>query len=154
MAKKTSLTIATIGYEKSGFGDLAATLQADRVTHVLDVRELPLSRRAGFSKRQLAAGLAEVEIRYTHLRGLGTPKAGRVAAHAGHMAEFERIFAAHMKTEVAQTELQRAARLVVAEACCLLCFEADPTCCHRRVVAEALHGLTGLPIKHLHVTAL
>ncbi len=49
------------------------------------------------------------KIAYTHLRGLGTPKEGRTAAKAGRQDEFQRIFAAHMKTEIAQKELQRAA---------------------------------------------
>jgi uncharacterized protein (DUF488 family) len=144
--------IRTIGYEKSGFGDFARTLKDAGVTRVLDVRELPLSRRAGFSKRQLAAGLAECGITYSHLKGLGTPKDGRVAARAGRKEEFHEIFAAHMKTQRAQDELVNAKALVEAEPCCLLCFEADEKCCHRLVVAKALETLTGLPVVHLHVT--
>ena len=69
-------TLWTIGYEKTSWPDVLATLRAAGVAQVIDVRQLPLSRRAGFSKRQLAAGLAEAGIGYVHLRALGTP-AGR-----------------------------------------------------------------------------
>src|ERR1700709_1764502 len=49
----------TIGYEKAGFVAFIATLRRAGVATVIDVRDLPLSRRAGFSKRQLAAGAGE-----------------------------------------------------------------------------------------------
>ena len=143
--------ITTIGYEKAGFADFARTLRQAGVTRVLDVRDLPLSRRAGFSKRQLAAGLGECGIAYTHLKGLGTPKPGRDAAKAKRMAEFHAIFAAHMATDNAQTELRTCAELVQAEPCCLLCFEAESTCCHRSVIAAALVRLTGMAVKNLRV---
>ena len=144
--------ITTIGYEKSGFSDFARCLREAGVTRLIDVRELPLSRRAGFSKRQLQAGLAECGISYTHLRGLGTPKQGRTAARAGRMEEFQKIFAEHMRTEKAQVELKNAEALVKEELCCLLCFEADASCCHRAVVAKALTKATGLPVVHLSVS--
>ena len=54
-----SASIATIGYEGVGFGDFLKTLRQAHIDRVLDVRELPLSRRAGFSKNPLRAGLAE-----------------------------------------------------------------------------------------------
>ena len=147
-------TIKTIGYEKTSFADFVRTLHEAKVEHILDIRELPLSRRAGFSKRQLAAGLLECGIEYSHLKGLGTPKEGRLAARAGRKKEFQDIFARHMKTERAQNELAYAKTLVEAEKCCLLCFEADERCCHRFVVADALKNLTGLSIEHLHVSLI
>ncbi len=45
----------TIGYEGAQLADFLATLACHRVSVVVDVRELPLSRRKGFSKNRLAA---------------------------------------------------------------------------------------------------
>ncbi len=53
-----------------------AALRAAGVARLADVRAVAASRKRGFSKTALAAGLAEAGIGYTHLRGLGTPKAG------------------------------------------------------------------------------
>ena len=50
---------------------------------LVDVRAVASSRRPGFSKNQLAAGLDERGISYLHLRALGTPKEGREAARSG-----------------------------------------------------------------------
>src|SRR5256714_5282264 len=69
----------TIGYEKTLLKDVVATLAAARVATIIDVRDRPISRRPGFSKRQLAAAIEEAGMRYVHLQALGTPPEGRLA---------------------------------------------------------------------------
>ena len=70
----------TIGYEQTPFKAVLDELQNAGVKLLVDVRAVVSSRRPGFSKTQLAAGLDERSIGYIHLRGLGTPKDGRMAA--------------------------------------------------------------------------
>ncbi|WP_448203450.1 DUF488 domain-containing protein [Azospirillum sp. sgz302134] len=147
-----SPTIFTIGYERASLDDLLRTLKAQGVGVVLDVRDLPLSRRAGFSKRPLSAGLEEVGIAYVHLKGLGTPKEGRVAAHQGDMERFWSIVEEKMRTPEAEHDLARAAALAQERPACLLCFEASPHVCHRLRVAEALHDRFGFTVAHLSAT--
>jgi len=144
-------TIRTIGYEAAGFADFLAVLQQAGIQTVIDVRDLPLSRRAGFSKRVLAASLAEAGIGYVHLKNLGTPKEGRLAARRGDDAGFWAIFAARMQTPEADMDLQRAAEIAGREASALLCFEADPAKCHRRRVAEALAERFGFKVEDLRL---
>ena len=148
----TAATLFTIGYERASQGDLLATLKARGVGVLLDVRDLPLSRRAGFSKRPLSAGLEEVGIGYVHLKGLGTPKEGRVAAHQGDMERFWSIVEEKMRTPEAEHDLSRAAALAQERPACLLCFEASPHVCHRRRVAELLHDRFGFTVEHLSAT--
>ena len=69
----------TIGYEKAAQSDVLAALKRARVQLLIDTRAVAASRRAGFSKRQLAAGLDEAGITYLHLQKLGTPAEGREA---------------------------------------------------------------------------
>ena len=52
----------TIGYEGRALDELIAELQAHRIDRVIDVRELPLSRRRGFSKTPLREALAAHDI--------------------------------------------------------------------------------------------
>jgi hypothetical protein len=47
---------------------------------LIDVRDVPLSRKPGFSKSALQANLEAHGIAYVHLKGLGDPKPGREAA--------------------------------------------------------------------------
>ena len=74
--------LLTIGYEGCTIDDVVAELRGARVSLLIDVRAVPMSRKPGFSKRQLAAGLDEQGIGYVHLQGLGTPKPGRDAVRA------------------------------------------------------------------------
>ena len=74
----------TIGYQGSTVSDFVERLRAASVDRVVDVRELPLSRRPGFSKSQLAATLTSAGIGYEHVRALGNPKANRERWRAGH----------------------------------------------------------------------
>ena len=76
----SSPTIWTIGYERASSDALLAALKAAGVQVLMDVRDLPLSRRAGFSKSTLRVSLEAEGIEYVHLKGLGTPKEGRLAA--------------------------------------------------------------------------
>ena len=139
----------TIGYEGASFDAVLGALKARGVGVLLDVRELPLSRRAGFSKRPLSAGLEEAGIGYVHLKGLGTPKVGRVAAHQGDLDRFWSIVEDKMRTPEAEHDLNRAAALARERPACLLCFEASPHLCHRLRVGELLHSRFGFTVEHL-----
>jgi uncharacterized protein (DUF488 family) len=142
--------ILTIGYEGCAISDVLTSLKDAGVELLLDVRAVPQSRKPGFSKRQLAAGLDEVGIRYVHLQGLGTPKPGRDAARAGHPDRMEVIFREHMQSDRAQADLAQAKLLVQEQRSCLLCFERDPHQCHRRIVADMITGETSQAVIHLH----
>jgi uncharacterized protein (DUF488 family) len=130
-----------------------AALHEAGVELVLDIRAVPASRKKGFSKNLLAAHLDEAGIGYRHLRGLGTPKAGREAARAGDIAAFERIFRAQLEEPEAVLDLGEALELAQTKPVCLLCMERDPEHCHRLIVAERMAKETGQKIRHLFASA-
>ena len=130
--------IHTIGYEGLPPSDLFALLREAGVQRLVDVRAIANSRKPGYSKRALAAGLEAAGIAYEHVPALGTPKAGREAARAGRPAEMRRIFTAHLATEAAQAALGELAESAASVPSCLLCLEADPHVCHRTIIAQAL----------------
>jgi uncharacterized protein (DUF488 family) len=132
------MAIATIGYEGKTQAQMIEELKAAGVELVVDVRAVAASRRPGFSKTILGASLDEAGIGYEHLRGLGTPKAGRDAARAGRTQEMRAIFEAHLAEPKAQVELARAQDLAAEKKIALLCFEARACDCHRAIVAERL----------------
>jgi uncharacterized protein (DUF488 family) len=132
------MELATIGYEDQSLENVISRLKKARVAMVVDVRAVAASRRPGFSKSMLAATLAEHGIDYVHLRQLGTPKDGRLAARAGRIADMHRIFEKHLEEPAAQLELARAAELAQARRVALLCYEADAAHCHRAILAERL----------------
>jgi uncharacterized protein (DUF488 family) len=131
-------TIWTVGYEKLLPPALVAELEAACVRRVIDVRFRPQSRRPGMSKTRLGALLAEHGIAYEHRRELGTPPDIRWLFKAGRIAEAAPAFRAHVEAHAADTLDALAAELPGAPPTALLCLEADPAECHRRVVAEAV----------------
>src|ERR1700727_2580834 len=137
MAKAKKLF--TIGYEQTPAKSVLDELEQVGVKLLVDVRAVASSRRPGFSKTQLAAGLDERGIAYIHLRALGTPKEGRLAARAGHRDELFRIYEKHLRTADARAEMDELAALAKDRRICLLCYERDPDGCHRRRVAELIH---------------
>ncbi|HET6183310.1 MAG TPA: DUF488 domain-containing protein [Acetobacteraceae bacterium] len=141
--------LMTIGYEGTTIEAVLDTLQAAGVKLLIDVRAVAASRKPGFSKRQLAAGLDARGIAYVHLQPLGTPKPGRDAVRAGHPERMEVIYAAHMKGDEPQAALAEAAQLARRTPSCLLCFERDPAHCHRRLVAAMITAKTGQKVRDL-----
>jgi uncharacterized protein (DUF488 family) len=136
--------VFTIGYEQATSAAVLDELKRAKVELLVDVRAVAASRRPGFSKRQLAAGLDEQGIGYLHLQKLGTPKEGRLAARAGDAATMLRIYDKHMKTSEAREQLDELTALVESgRRVCLLCYEHDPRHCHRTRIAELLHARTG-----------
>ena len=134
-----SKQIFTIGYEGLDSERLSGVLRAEGVAVLADVRAVANSRKRGFSKGALGTALEEAGLRYTHLRSLGTPKAGRQAARAGDAALMRRIYCEEvLDTAAGLADLDALAALAESAPVCLLCFERDPALCHRRVLAERL----------------
>jgi uncharacterized protein (DUF488 family) len=141
----------TLGYESAAIEDFIATLKIADVERVIDIREYPVSRRKGFSKSILQALLQANNIDYVHLKGLGDPKEGRDAARAGDHKKFVRIFTEHMKTAQAVADLKTAIDLAGSSVSCLLCYEREPTGCHRTIVAKAIAADTGQPVHSIGI---
>ena len=132
-------TLFTIGYEGLSPDRLHAALKAADVAVLADVRAVANSRKRGFSKGALKAGLAEAGLGYEHFRSLGTPKSGREAARAHDAGLMRRIYCEEvLDTADGGLALDALAALAAERPVCLLCFERDPARCHRRVLAERL----------------
>ena len=148
MARSSKLF--TIGYEQTPAKAVLDELEHAGVKLLVDVRAVTSSRRPGFSKNQLAAGLDERGISYLHLRGLGTPKEGREAARSGKFDALHKIYAKHLKTSQAKEELDELTSLVKKSGpVCLLCYERDHRHCHRQWIAEIIEHRDGVKVENL-----
>lgn len=138
--------LTTIGYQEATQAAVLQALAAAGVEILVDVRAVTASRRPGFAKRQLAAGCSAAGIDYRHLRGLGTPAEGRLAARTGRYDELRRIYEAYLETLEAQRDMAELRGLLDAgRKVCLLCYEREPRHCHRFIIAERL----GVEVSHL-----
>lgn len=127
----------TIGYEGLDAARFVQELK-DRNIHILvDVREMPLSRKKGFSKNGLAATVLAEGIEYRHMRELGAPREVRHRLKAtGDWAEYCIGYESHLAG--CDVVLANLAELAKSEEICLMCFEADYRECHRSLITETL----------------
>jgi uncharacterized protein (DUF488 family) len=148
-AKKAN-KLFTIGYEQTPASAVLDELENAGVKLLVDVRAVAASRRPGFSKNQLAAGLDERGISYLHLRALGTPKNGREAARSGKFDVLHKIYSAHLKTPEAREQLDELSALVKKSGpICILCYERDHKECHRQWIAEIIEDRDGVKVENL-----
>jgi uncharacterized protein (DUF488 family) len=149
MARKAK-KLFTIGYEQTPAKAVLDELENAGVKLLVDVRAVAASRRPGFSKNQLAAGLQERGISYLHLRGLGTPKDGREAARSGKFDVLHKIYSKHLKTPQAREELDELSALVEKSGpVCILCYERDHLQCHRQWIAEIIEDRDAVRVENL-----
>jgi uncharacterized protein (DUF488 family) len=140
----------TIGYEQSRPDAVLAALKKAKVRILVDIRAVAASRKPGFSKRALSAALDEAGIAYLHLQKLGTPADGRAAARAGRMDALWRIYEKHLKTPDAIEAMDELLSIVSSgKRVCLLCFEREPSHCHRSRIAGIVHARTGAKVDDL-----
>ncbi|MEC3950318.1 DUF488 domain-containing protein [Sphingobium sp. HWE2-09] len=132
------MQIFTIGYEGVTQPELIATLQDAGVRLLADVRAVPLSRRPGFSKNILAAGLREAGIDYVGLKALGTPAEGREAARKGQHARLADIYGRQLDLPEAIVQAEQLKDMAAEMPTALLCFERDPSGCHRSLLLDAI----------------
>jgi len=120
-------TLFTLGYEGLTIDAFITRLQTAQVKTVVDVRELPLSRKKGFSKSAFCAALSAHGIAYLHAPALGCPKPIRNQYKAdGNWQTYTREFLKYIQTQ-----------------------EADYSTCHRTYVARAARQLGGPTVMHL-----
>ena len=131
------MRIFTIGYEGATQPQVVAALSAAGIALLADVRAVPLSRRPGFSKNILAAGLREGGVDYIGLKALGTPPEGREAARRHDHARLARVYAGQLELPEALAQLAQLAALAAEQPTALLCFERDPAACHRSLLVAA-----------------
>ncbi|MDE1566793.1 DUF488 family protein [Aquabacter sp. P-9] len=148
MARVTT-GLFTIGYEQTTPTAFTDALVRAGVDLVVDVRAVAASRRPGFSKTALASGIATHGIAYVHLRTLGTPKEGRLAARSGDHDALMRIYDAHLETPAAKVALEELADLAKGRQLCLLCYERHVAGCHRLRLAQWLCERLDVPVDHL-----
>ena len=142
--------VFTIGHSTRAADELLALLAEHGIEVLVDVRRYPASRRhPQFSREALAAALAGARIQYMHEPDLGGRREPRPGSpHVAWRVAAFRGYADHLETPVAQTALERLIRLSAEHRTVILCAEAVPWRCHRRLISDALVA-RGIEVRHI-----
>ncbi|MBQ7702372.1 MAG: DUF488 domain-containing protein [Candidatus Methanomethylophilaceae archaeon] len=147
-ADDDSPVIYTIGYESRTLDKFIWRLKSNGIQQVIDVRELPISRKKGFSKNTLKEILNENGIKYVHLPELGSPSDLRHEYKNGgselqFFSDYQRYVDENCRKDIQILE-QYASMCRSA----MMCFELTYVHCHRKILAEKL-ALDGYRVVHL-----
>lgn len=133
------MEIYTIGFTRKSAAQFFELLKRHRIHRLLDVRLNNVSQLAGFSKRDdLAYFLHEIigaEYLHEPLLAPTQDMLDDLKKRRGSWADYERRFLALMRDRRVEEKLDPA---LFAEPTILLCSEATPEHCHRRLVVEYL----------------
>lgn len=130
----------TIGHSTHPFPEFIEILHAHEITHLVDVRAYPSSRRfPWFNKIALEKNLIKEKINYTHLPNLGGLRKGvENSINTGWRNKSFRAFADYMQTPDFYDALKELNSLLKkTKKCVIMCAEALPWRCHRSLIADA-----------------
>jgi uncharacterized protein (DUF488 family) len=144
------VVVYTVGHSTLTLDAFVAVLETAAIRAVADVRRFPASRRhPHFAREALARSLAEADVEYRWLPGLGGRRRGRPdSPHVGWRSASFRAYADHMETPEFEADLARLLELARTRPTAILCAEAVPWRCHRQLIADALVA-RGIEVRHL-----
>ncbi|NES93744.1 MAG: DUF488 domain-containing protein [Desertifilum sp. SIO1I2] len=140
--------IYTAGYEGKTVDEFLNLLMESGISRLIDVRYNPISRRYGFHKSTLSRLCSSLNIDYQHFPGLGISGSERECIDSEN--QYIKLFENYrLNLPSCEKDLANVIRLLQSEPSVLVCMEANPSCCHRNVLAQHLATSIDMPIKHL-----
>ena len=138
IARNKQRTLMTIGYEGLDSQHFLKFLTYNKVDILVDVREIPLSRKKGFSKSRLSEMLNDNGIGYQHIKALGSPKPIRDRLKSDW--DYDVFFSAYDDYLETQEEALDMLGDIITDhkRVCLMCFESSHDQCHRSHVANRI----------------
>jgi len=147
----SGVTVSTIGFTKTTAEGFFERLLISGVKKVVDVRLHNTSQLAGFAKADdLAYFLNKIGgIQYTH-EPLLAPTDGILKAFKKEKGDWD-VYEGRFLSLMAERQIENRLNLEALDYACLLCSEATPHHCHRRLVCEYLNSKWdgALTVRHL-----
>jgi uncharacterized protein (DUF488 family) len=148
-------TLFTIGYTGLQLDAFIEQLESAKIDLLLDIREIPISRKRGFSKTALAGILLASGIKYQHLKWLGSPKSLRhEVRETRDYDKFFRGVVRHLRQDSSVVQLKEAIDLARQVRCCLMCCCEDWKFCHRSCVVDEMLTTNHFKVLHLPASAI
>lgn len=144
--------VYTIGHSTRTIEEFIALLREHAVEVLVDVRRFPGSRRhPQFGSASLAASLAVAGIGYRHAEALGGRRSSDIDAASPNTAwrnQAFRAYADYMATPPFRAALDELIDLSRERPAVIMCAEAVPWRCHRRLITDALLA-RGVPVRDI-----
>jgi uncharacterized protein (DUF488 family) len=143
--------IWTAGHSTRPIAEFLKLLAAGEVRLLADVRRFPGSRRhPHFGQAPLAEALVEAGIEYRHFEALGGRRTERLpdSPNTAWRVESFNAYADYMQSAEFNVALEQLAAAAEETRTAIMCSEALPQKCHRRLISDAL-VVRGWRVRHL-----
>lgn len=144
------MRIYTVGHSNRTLEEFLSVLKENDIRQVADVRVIPRSRRFPyFCDDNLERSLAEAGIGWRHFEALGGMRKPRKdSPNQGWESEAFRGYADYMATHHFDKALRELLDCAGRAPTAVMCAEARPSRCHRRLIADALR-VRGIDVEHI-----
>ena len=147
------MKVFTIGFTQKSAEQFFELIKANGIELLVDIRLSNKSQLAGFSKgSDLAYFLREIcGAKYVHCDEFAPTKDLLSNYQKGVVswAEYEKVFDEIMEKRGAYKKFLQ--RFQQFDRVCLLCSEATPEHCHRRLVAEKIQSFSPQNVEVIHI---
>jgi len=142
--------VLTIGYEGREIDEFVTRLKQFNISRLIDVREIPISRKNGFSKSALSEKLESENIQYIHVKALGSPSSIRNKLKSDW--DYNYFFKEYSKYLSKNIDIiKKLYENILDGINCIMCFERFPEQCHRSLIADRIKEYDGNKIKIKHI---
>jgi uncharacterized protein (DUF488 family) len=151
MLQPTAHTVWTIGHSTHKIETYLELLESQAIQCLADVRRFPGSRRhPQFGQENLTQSLAAVGIEYVHFPALGGRRGERLpdSPNGAWRVEAFNAYADYMLSPEFDEGLARLTELAAARRTAIMCAEALPSKCHRRLISDLLTA-RGWTVRHI-----
>lgn len=137
-------------YQSKSIDDLISQLKSHNISTLVDVREIPISRKKGFSKTVFSEYLNKNGIEYIHLKKLGSPK--NIRKELKQNKDYFSFFEKYLEyIQLHKNIINDLYKIILEKNCCIMCYEDLPFKCHRKIICDEIKKMdgNGLKIEHL-----
>lgn len=146
------MTIFTIGHSVHSAQDFLALLQKSGIECLVDVRSFPRSRRnPQFNQETLRESIERQGIHHSHVAELGgfRKRSQASSPNEGWETDGFRNYADHMSTSEFKQGIRTLIELGQDRSTVVLCAEANPYRCHRRLISDYLQLISKINVIHI-----
>jgi len=149
--KEDPRVVWTIGHSTRSAEETVKILKAGEIRLIADVRRFPSSRRyPQFNQDAMMQWLMEAGVRYQHFLDLGGRRNKRLAEspNTAWRVEAFNAYADYMQSAEFLAALDQLIAVAHETPTAIMCSEALPQKCHRRLISDAL-VIRGWRVRHL-----
>jgi uncharacterized protein (DUF488 family) len=143
----TPATVWTVGHSNHELEHLVELLRGERIEFLIDVRSYPYSRYSPqFNRDALEASIARQGMRYLFL---GEQLGGRPTQEEHYNVDGHALYGPMSEQQPFREAVERVIDGAHAHRLALLCSEADPRHCHRRLLVGKVLTEQGVALRHI-----